>query len=215
MKSAVSQFPCPRPSRAFSLLELLVVIGIIAILSTLAMVGFNSINRGAGVRGAADLAASMVRSARMEAIAEGRGALLVVDNEGSEDEKWRRIAIYRAVEDPADSAQSIFELVGRPTALPANTFLLPPESRGSISTNLVWPGSPSRSLLAWEFNGAGHFEPPSGQTNASQMVFGLGPLDASGNPTTEQGEVTRAGIVLRKNGRAIPFEPATSGGTNQ
>jgi prepilin-type N-terminal cleavage/methylation domain-containing protein len=103
----------------FSLLELLVVMAIIGILSSMAMVGFNGIGRASGVRGAADLAASVALSARIEAMSFGYGSLLVVDNGTNADRKLQRLAVFRYTNTQVDGApMSNAVLVGKPVALP-------------------------------------------------------------------------------------------------
>ncbi len=189
---------------AFSLIELLVVMAIIGILSGLAVISFNSIGRGSGARGAADLAASMALSARIEAMSQGYGSLLVIDDGTNVDRKWRRMAVLRYTNTPVDGdVAANTEMVGKATDLPKGIFLLPDYSTTGDSaanfTNLPGIGS---KLIYYTFNGSGHLD-----GDQVTLVFAGNVMDSSGtlqNPTTMiQG---RRGFILRKNGRPVFYK---------
>lgn len=192
--------------QGFSLVEMLVVMGIIAILAAVSMVGFSSINRGGGARGAADLAASMALSARVEAMSMGRGALLVIDNGTNTNFRFRRLAVFRKVDNPTNSSQTILQLVGRPTQLQQEVFFLPRYSSG-FTTNLTvdFPGAPGSRVFAYEFTPTGYIQDNTSAQDI-RMVFSPGPIDADGNPMNEETTAAaRAGILLRQNGRPTFF----------
>ena len=184
--------------KAFSLIELLVVIAIIGILSSLAVVGFNSIGRGSGVRGAEDLAASLALSARVEAMSFGYGSLLVIDNGTNPEHKLQRMAVLRYTN------STNFDLVGKPTALPKGTFFLTNYSKGMNATNITnFPGEASTPAYFFKFDGSGHLVAAS----ATCIVFSGNIMDAAGNlknpPAMIQG---RRGFILRNNGRPAFFQ---------
>lgn len=190
--------------RAFSLLELLVVIAIVGVLTSLALLGFQSISRGAGARGAADLAASTALAARVEAMTHSRGALFVIDNSTNPGRKWQRIGVVRFTNDgPQD-----YELVGRMTPLPSGTFFLPDYSTlsGLIPTNLAGlGGSGSTPVLAMKFAGTGHLDQPP----SARLVFSANIMDASGTLQNPAELIAgRQGFLLRKNARPVFFRDA-------
>ena len=174
------------------------MIAIIGILSSLAVVGFNSIGRGSGVRGAEDLAASLALSARIEAMSFGYGSLLVIDNGTNPEHKLQRMAVLRYTN------STNFDLVGKPTALPKGTFFLTNYSKGMNATNITnFPGAASTPAYFFKFDGSGHLVAAS----ATCLVFSGNIMDAAGNlqnpPAMIQG---RRGFILRNNGRPAFFQ---------
>lgn len=193
-----SAFHVSGSKKAFSLIELLVVMAIIGMLSALAVVGFNSIGRGSSARGAADLAASMALSARIEAMSFGYGSLLVIDNGTNTGHKLQRMAVLRSTNG------TNFELVGKPTALPKGSFFLPEYSKGYQTTNITnFPDSTLTSVYSFKFLGAGQLE----STDETRLVFSGNIMDTSGNLQNPAAMLQgRRGFILRKNGRPAFFQ---------
>jgi prepilin-type N-terminal cleavage/methylation domain-containing protein len=209
-----SKFQIPHfPPTAFSIIELLVVIAIIAILSGLAAVGFRSITRGTGARGASDLAASMALSARIEAMSFGYGSLLVVDNGTNADRKLQRMAVlrYTNAPDSADLGKNA-ELVGKPAAFPKGTFFLPDYSAGFLTDSLTnFPGGTSTPVLYFRFDGSGHLA----SSGTNRLVFSGNIMDTSGNLQNPEAMLAgRRGFLLRKNGRPAFFQTPEQMGKN-
>lgn len=191
--------------RAFSLIELLVVMAVIGILSGLAITSFNSIGRGSGARGAADLAASLALSARIEAMSMGHGSLLVIENGNNPDRKLQRMAVLRYTNTPdPNNLGANTVLVGKPTALPRGVFFLPEYSKPRLAnsttlTNL--PGSPSTEVLYLRFNGSGQLV-----TSDNRLVFSGNVMDGNGSLQNPDAMIQgRQGIILRSNGRPVFF----------
>lgn len=192
-------------SSAFSLIELLVVIAIIGILSSLAVIGFGSIGRGSGARGAADLAASMTLSARIEAMAFGYGSLLLIDNSSSSDRKLQRMAVLRANKDT--NGNVVYEMVGKPTSFTRGIFFLPEYSSGWRTTNTTnFPGGISTPVYYYKFSGTGYLDPDLSAAD-TRMVFSANIMDSSlalQNPASMV--AGRRGFLLRNNGRPAFFQ---------
>lgn len=184
----------------FSLVELLVVVALIAVLSSLAILGFGS-SRSAGGRSAADLAASLALSARVEAMSQGYGSLLAIDNSSNPEHKFQRLAVFRFT-----NSSSPPELAGRVVPLPRGTFFLPKYSSATalITTNLnLPPGNTSTALLALRFDGSGQLVEPV----SADLVFGPDIMDSSGNlQDPETLAAARQGFKLRRNGRPVFFK---------
>ncbi|MCX7869669.1 MAG: prepilin-type N-terminal cleavage/methylation domain-containing protein [Terrimicrobiaceae bacterium] len=193
-----------RRAAAFSLVELLVVLAVVAILGVVTIAGFSSINRGAAARGAADLAASMALSARIESLTMGAGALLAIDNGPNTNNRWRRMAVFRRVPNPADPSASIPQMVGQPVRFQGSIHFLPAYSRGYQATNLDFPGAPNLPVLAFHFTSTGQASKAPGDDDI-RLVFGPGPVGADGKPVQEALAAARAGFLLRPNGRPTFF----------
>lgn len=155
-----------RPVGGFSLVELLLVMGIIAALATFSVIGYNSIGRSRSAASAADLAASMALAARLEAMSHGLGAKLVVDNGSNPETRLQRMAIFRA--EGSDPLNPSWIMAGRPMRLPEGIFFLTEAvAPGYGSTNagqpdevLSLPGAPNTPCIVYNFNGSGHVENP-------------------------------------------------------
>lgn len=177
----------------------MLVVAVVGVLSSLALVGFNGVSRGSGVRGASDLAASLALSARVEAMSLGRGALLVVDDSLRDDRKLQRLAVMRGVE--AEDGSKSWEIAGSPLALPRGVFFLPEYSNGWIRMNLPgFPGAASTPVYAFEFDGSGRM------VNAGRMVFSGGIMAGGVLSIPDNLLAGRAGFQLFKNGRPAFFQ---------
>ena len=192
--------------RAFTLIELLLVICIMMVLAGLGMTAFNSIGRGSGVRGAVDIASSLALSARYESMSYGNGALLVIDNGNNTDRKLRRMAVLRYTNtyDPSNLGANL-QLAGKPTDLPMGVYFLTNYSSGYGTTTLsnLLPGSSSVQVLYYYYDGSGRLSAMS----TNKLVFSAGIMDNSGSltepPTMLQG---RRGFLLRQNGRPAYYQ---------
>lgn len=193
---------------AFSLTELLVVIGIVGILGSAAIGAYSGLGRASGVRGAIDLAASLALASRIEGTSEGYGSLLVIDNGTNPDHKLRRFSIFRYINTPVEGQIGTNAvLVGKPTLLPKGVYFLDDYSTGYERINSFphFPGGSNTPVLVYKFDGCGHLDSPV----ESRLVFCNNIVDGSGhflNPTNLI--AGRRGFILRKNGRPTYFENA-------
>jgi prepilin-type N-terminal cleavage/methylation domain-containing protein len=194
---------------AFSLVELLVGLAIIAILSGLSVAAFTSVGRSSSVNGAVDLAASLSLAARLEALSYGMGSKLVIDsgpvpdNPNDVEYKFSRIAIFRAQEDEANPGKKKWVLVGKPLLLPRGVFFLKDYSDGFVEEEHVFIGTAKRKTLVFEFNGSGHLLRPA------KLVFSGGVVGTDGRLEFPEAMLAaRSGFLLRTNGRPAYFQNA-------
>lgn len=180
-------------------MELLVVIAIVGILSAAAVLSFGNIGRASSGRGAADLAASMALSARVEAMSHGYGSLLIIDNGSDPQRKLQRMGVMRFTNSAGPP-----ELAGRMTPLPRGSFFLPEYSTTLPSTNLTIPPGPGQTPVYFlKYDGNGHLIEPQ----TADLVFAPNVMDTSGglqNPDTMI--AARQGFKIRRNGRPMFFK---------
>lgn len=191
-----------RALRGFSLVEVLVVIAVIGILAAIGLGSFDSRDRGAGARGASEILASMVHSTRLEAMSNGRGARLLIDDGAESETTLRRAAILGAVEGGG------WQLAGRSVILPKGIYFLKDYSDGYISgeqynlkTSDTQMGDSGTPVIVYEFDGRGHYVDDS-----ARVVCGPGVMNGGVLEVPAEWLPARAGFVLRRNGRPFFFQ---------
>jgi|GEM_PF-1534628 len=125
----------PRPTRAFTLLELLVVVGLIAGLAALVLRGFPSTS-GTELRQAEGSIGAQLTLARASAIRLGRPVRFVV-NLDSTDLDQRYALVGLVAQDPSSGAWS---LVNEPMLLSAQVRIIP-ESSVPAASGITWPSN--------------------------------------------------------------------------
>jgi len=202
------------PERAFTLTELLVVIGIIAALTGVSMVAFKNLGTGQGTTGALDIASSLTMGARLEATTLGKGSLLVIDAEYDADHPenyLRRAAIFQGVDVDGETE---WVISGKAIFIPKNIYFLEDYSDGfrtdkslEFQTFDTQTGDgPGNAVFYYEFNGSGHLvEDPQAQD--TRLVFSPGTLQTDGELILTSTQLSgRKGFLLRQNGRPVFFE---------
>lgn len=190
-------------SAAFSLVELLVVIAVIAVLMGAVAIPASGLMQARGVSGAVEGASSLVVAARIEAMKKGRPVRVIVDADSSGKETChRRMAVLKK----NDSDQ--WELASQMVNLPTGIFFWPEYSSGfkqDMKFDFTRRGSPQNgseggSVSYVEFDGRGQL------ADQARMIFVAGTAGSGGQievpPAREAG---RMGFILRKSGRVTHY----------
>jgi prepilin-type N-terminal cleavage/methylation domain-containing protein len=122
-----------RHAGGFTLLELLVVIGVMAVVATLIGVGLGRSNEGAALATGQALLQSQLNAVRAQAALRGQAAALVVAVDATEPERRRR-ALAVAVLD-----QSLWRAVDAPVLLPAGVGMLGPGEGSDLWESALLP----------------------------------------------------------------------------
>jgi len=185
-------------SAAFSLIELLVVIGIIAIMATAGVVALGGGSKS--VQSAATAASSVFSMARTEAILRRVPVRVIVDtsyNAAKPDDYLRRIAVVAKKEDTTD-----WEPISQWMRLPANAFFNPDVSKRYGSGSMTGVGGNGTSFAYFEFL-------PNGQASSPRAQFIVTRGALAGDQFSELGTANRSGFVVHKLGRMTFFnDPA-------
>ena len=196
--------------RAFSLVEVLVVLAIISILIALSPALFRGLLVSSGVSGGTEVAASVVGLARSEAQLAGGAARLVVDVDSRSENYLQRMAVVREFEHPDGTVE--WRAVTEMKFLPAGVFLYEPYVGGEQRMTFQFSrAEPETEWIYFEFDSMGRLIIPIDQNSErAQLVFIQGQLDGAAERSltvSERGQDGMMGFVLRKSG-AITFFPS-------
>lgn len=187
---------------AFTLVELLVVIALVLIASSLIFVGGGG-GDGAALSSSQRIVSGIAKGARSQAILKGATARLIIHNDPSEPEKYRRLfgIIYADTDPdnnpntPAPNPPTAWFAGTQGTLLPEGIYFDPDESEDTdlndrwndqLTMDLEYPRSVSKSeggadaqeFFYYEFNSNGTMAP--GFSNAA-LVIRAGTLKPEGN----------------------------------
>lgn len=202
------------PAGAYTLVELLVVIGVLSIAFSILFVGFGS-GDGAQLSSSQRTLSGLFKAARAQAILKNTEVRLIIHNDSSEPGKFHRFAglIYDA--DPGVAKSWI--ALDKGIYLPKNIYFDPNSSEtNSGANNADWTAAnntmqinfPSRtgqsgtigtSYLFYEFNDNGTFSDPG-----AYLVFRVGqfiPGSAAPNFPADKANI-KAAFILRPVGTA-------------
>lgn len=115
----------------FTLIELLVVIGVIAVLAADVLAGLSGSDRGVALRSAQATMANALNAARTRAGTKGVNVALMVQNDPSNQDRYRRVVALVETVTGTPVVVSVFEL-------PENVAVLP--SRTRFTTDMRDPG---------------------------------------------------------------------------
>jgi type II secretory pathway pseudopilin PulG len=127
--------PAPR-ARAFTLLELLVVIGLIAATAFLLFGGLGGGDRAAALQSGQAIVANLVTSARTRAAATGRKTRLLVNLDPAQPSRYLRCLVLQLARQPGaspadwDTVHSLF--------LPAGIYVVPSSLNGLVTDPSLW-----------------------------------------------------------------------------
>ncbi|MEO6970937.1 MAG: prepilin-type N-terminal cleavage/methylation domain-containing protein [Chthoniobacterales bacterium] len=131
----------PRPPRAFTLVEMLVVIGVISILLVAVVPAFNSINSGRSVASAVDQVAAALESARAEAMATRTyvyvGFANTVNSNGTAELRCGAVAsLDGSSNTTATNLRPVSKLLKLPNILMTNYLTLPAVVKSAADISL-------------------------------------------------------------------------------
>lgn len=118
--------------RAFTIIELLVVIGVIAVIAGIAVAAFNSRNPGVSVRSGQLVSVSLLNAARARAVATGYPARLLIaaDDVNAPDDYLRKFYVayqeVRATNSTTGAVTLAWRLTDAGTALDQGVYVIPP-----------------------------------------------------------------------------------------
>lgn len=200
-----------RPTRGFSLIELLVVILIISILLTLGAVGLRNIG-GKGVSSAVATTEAIFDEARAIAVGKGTKARVLIDvNDAQNPETYKRrvFAAYQELDDEGEPTNE-WVMASRPMILPEKTFFSEEFSSRDHETGAGKLEEESFTFgkstfdgryFYYEFNSEGICTTPGASFVIGSGVRGLGDEPR----VTGSGKRDFAGFVVWRNGRTSLF----------
>jgi prepilin-type N-terminal cleavage/methylation domain-containing protein len=139
---------------AFTLIELMVVIGVIGLIAGIGIAVFGGRNTGTSLASSQLVSVSLLNSVRAQAAATGRNARLLVAADTSaaaEGEYLRRIFVaYQEVTNQTTGA-TVWRITDAGTALPAGIYVVP---EGLAATQMATGVSTFGSNLQSNFSGS-------------------------------------------------------------
>jgi prepilin-type N-terminal cleavage/methylation domain-containing protein len=202
-----------RGRRAFTLIEVLATLTIIAIISAIGLISLRTSSNSMALSSAETLSASLLQNARSLAIMNNKTVRILVNHDSSDPGRCLRSIGIAMAQDNAGTVEWV--AAGKAETLPANIFFNPSLSKGNgnglpvPTMRLAFPRGEAQA----EGNGPEwyYFEiGPNGmadKSNGALFVLGSGRLDDSGNLVPlPQNEVR--GFVLRQLGTLTSFDSA-------
>ena len=235
MRITIRTTPLLRQTRfyaaAFSLLELLVVISIIAVLMTIGSYGIKNFSKASGVSAAIPIAQGVFSQARSLAIEKGTDTRVLIHYYNNtlrlNRERMLRYMVVQYFDDKGTAVTTDDEWVtaSKGVKLPDGVFYSPALSGRGVAPNVgggrtVDARLPAQAVglistcVQYEFNSQGIItkpEPDSGSAygnNVPRFVIRAGGLPAGATepvPASGAGERNVGGFVIWKNGRTAVF----------
>ena len=212
---------------AYSLLELLVVISIIAVLMTIGSYGIKNFSKASGVSAAIPIAQGVFSQARSLAIEKGTDTRVMMHADNRSDnlnrERNLRYMVVQYFGDPnntpSDPSDDEWVTASKGVKLPEGVYYSLSLSNRSTAPNpgqssTVLPGGAVQNCRVYEFNSQGIITspPPTNGTaygnDVPRFVIRAGSLPpgtAEPIPAGGAGERNVGGFVIWKNGRTAVF----------
>ena len=192
-----SETPPYKMSSAFTLLELLVVIGLIAGLSLVLFVGLRGGGKSAALQSAQSTVANLVTAARLKAAASGRHCRVLVANDPADTDRYLRFLALQQAQLPGanpanwDTVQTIL--------LPAEIYIVPAAlgaPGGLVADSTQWrrASDPAEALVSGVFQNQDITHALEGDTAARQWT---------GVCFTPQGTLTALGVGPPPKGQLV------------
>lgn len=182
-----------RTARGFTLMELLIVVGLIAALAVTITYALGGGGKAVALESGQAMLANIVTAARTRAVASGRNVRILVRTQTDRDD-YRRLLVLVQLRAPALAASvaANWETIGAVT-LPAGVYLMPDSSQlipGLLSNPSAWTGGGGSALRssvlenttfnydydgrseAWEF--LGFTDNGTNETNAGDLILAAG-----------------------------------------
>ena len=209
-----------RIPRAFTLLELLVVIGIIAVLLVAALPAVTSMSKSSGRKGAISSLLGAIEQARSLAIKDGQATYLVLPGQlppGADPSTiqrygYRSFAIFEDEDDPANPGTKKIKQVSSWKTLPTSVSIRSGSLNYLAKTTPfaftpILANPPVTGLFPFlKFTANGEVDPsstPSASTGTIQFGIFEGYVDANGaDKSTSKTNFTESIEVSRLTGRA-------------
>ncbi len=222
----------PNAKAGFSLVELLVVIGIMSVLMTAGAIGLGNLTAGKGTSTAIATAESIFEEARMMAISKSTKTRVMIEGPStsggtpSENLLRRMIVVYEGRDAAGAIVSGQWVLASRGYTLPRGTYFSNVYSKQgdgstSIAQEAVAPVNEdeppvglseySGNYFIYEFNAEGIFSDAG-----ASFIIGAGvlPPGAVGPRVTKSGERDFAGFAIWRNGRTSSYRsPVQMGAT--
>ena len=205
----------PSSKSGFTIIELLVVIALILLVSSFIFIGGGG-GDGAALTASQRIVSGVAKGARSQAILKNTEARLIIHNDSSEPDKYRRLfgIIYADPEDESGTPDWIAGSQG--TLLPEGIYFDPELSESALSsswslsneTQIEFPRAVAKSLGSgtdfyhYEFNSNGTMA--SGFSNAA-LVIRAGTLKPDGSNYSidfddEEKEYIASALIFRRVG---------------
>ena len=229
MRITIITTPLLRQTRfyaaAFSLLELLVVISIIAVLMTIGSYGIKNFSKASGVSAAIPIAQGVFSQARSLAIEKGTDTRVLMhadnrtDNLNRERNLRYMVVQYLDTKDTEVTTDDEWVTASKGAKLPEGVYYSLSLSNRSTAPNpgqssTVLPGGAVQNCRVYEFNSQGIITspPPTNGTaygnDVPRFVIRAGSLPPGATeptPASGAGERNVGGFVIWKNGRTAVF----------
>lgn len=201
-------------NRGFTLIEMLVVIGIIAVLLTMGAIGLRNMAEGKGTASAVSSAEALFAEAKAGAMSRGGRARVLVDiNDANNNDTYlRRLVVAYESIDPATGkpvTPETWEISNRGYAIPSGVFFSRVYSRSADGSDIPELPQPldvagtdyDGKYLYYEFNGEG-----ISTSAGSGFVVGGGARPPGAEPrSTGTAKKDFAGFTVWRNGTTSTF----------